>query len=335
MQGNQFKALGNGLGLLYIHAEHTKVTYRNNQEIHTFFDRFGNQKNGWGVWQQVYTKDDKGRYTRLEFFDKHGNAIQNSWGIESYQWQHQMDGSIIESRYNSKDELQPHRPGFQFERIRMIFGPSGHLRVMQNVDENGRMIASKSGAAQYHYYYDTMGKFLRWEIYDAMGKPAIGPTQTAGEFYTNHPTDFKKITFFDQSGALTKHASGAVHWMIKNDQYGNMISRSFLGENDEPVNGRYNFHKLVQIWDDQGIHPREKRLIDFSGNAATHIDGYSSTTYFYDDNGLLIEQRFLDAEGKLVFNSYDKAAIIRHTYNEKGERVKTQHYHADGTPVES
>ena len=323
-QGDDFKELGNSYGAMYVHAVHTTIAYSDGKETHQFFNRFGHQIFAWGkVWQKVYTKDAKGRFTKLEFFDLDGKPVENSWGILRYEWEHQLDGSVIEVRLNKDGDIQPHRPGWEFKRIRLVFGSDGHLSTMQNIDDKGQLLQSASGAAQYSYYYESMGKFQRWEIYDTNGKPALGPTKTAGEFYTHDRTAGKKITFFDQEGRLTVHHSGATHWQIINDQYGNMIERSFYDQNDKSINGQYGYAKLVQIWDHKGKQIVSKKLFDQKNKPAAHIDGYHKIQFIYDDRGLLKEQRFMDLDGELIVSAYEKAAIMVYEYDAHGSRIKT------------
>ena len=316
-QGSRYKTLGNFFQSLYIHTVHTQIEYRQDKTIQRFYNRFGNRVTAWGnVWEKTYHKDDKGRYVRMDFTDSSGMPIENSWGILFYQWQYLMDGSVIESRFSQSGELKKHRPGFEFERIRLVYASDGTLRIMENVDEQLNPIASKSGAAAYHYFYDSYGRFERWEVYNAEGKPAIGPTNTAGEYYTYKTNQSGRITFFNQTGGPAIHHSGAVHWLMSYDQYGNIASLKFFDENNKPINGKFNHATIEYVWDSSGYHLLYKNYYDSEGKLTTHLDGFSKVQYVYNDKGLLDETRFLDADGKLVTNAYQKAAVIKNQYDQ-------------------
>ena len=330
-QGDQFKALGNFFDALYVHAVHTKVVYQGDQEIHQFYNRFGNRTMGWGdIWEKIYTKDERERYSQMTLLDRLGKPAENSWGIANYRWKHTLDGSIIEERQSLAGELKTHRPGFEFERIRLYFDEKGHLRLMQNIDEALQLIAAKSGASQYSYFYDSKGAFERWEIYDAKGRPTIGPSNTAGEFYTIQADGTLAISFFDQTGGPAIHWSGASNWQLKRDTHGNIIELSYLDEKNQPTIGHFNFSKISYQWDNKGVNLLSKTLLNPSNKPTLHIDGYSKTQYFYTPEGLLTEQHFFTIDQKLVVSKYEKAAIIRHQYDNKGLKISTSKHGVKG-----
>ena len=323
-QGKDFKALGNFFQSLYVHAVQTKIEYLQNKEIHRFYNKFDSRITGWGkVWEKTYHKDSKGRYVRMDFTDKKGRPVENSWGILFYEWQHLMDGSVVESRYSQSGKLKSHRPGFEFKRIRLVYSSDGSLSLMQNVDENFSLVESESGAAQYKYYYEQEGKFDRWEVFDKNGTPTEGPTDTAGEYYTHVPGRSSRITFFDPKDGPAVHSSGAVHWLMSYDQYGNIKSLEFFDENNHLVNGTYKHAKIEYIWDKKGLNLLFKNYYDKDGIPTTHLDGHSKVRYIYNNKGMLQETHFLDTDGQLVLNKYQKAAVIQNQYNEKLELIKS------------
>jgi hypothetical protein len=312
-QGDHFKSLGNFFSALYVHAVHTKVTYLGKKEIHRFYNKLGNRVTAWGnVWEKVYTKDQKKLYTKMEVFDRSNKPVNNSWGIANYTWQHQIDGSIVEERHSLKGELQTHRPGFEFERIRLHFDENGHLRLMQNIDDNHQLVAAKSGASQYAYFYDTSGAFERWEIFNSKDEPSVGPSNTAGEYYTRFADGSKLISFFNKTGGPAIHWSGAVHWKITRDDQGNILDLIYFDDKNQPANGNLGFAKIAYRWDEEGVNLDSKTFIDPMNQPTVHKDGYSTTKFTYTKQGLLKEQGFYDLENKLVVSSYEKAAIIRH-----------------------
>jgi YD repeat-containing protein len=330
-QGSQFKALGHFFDSMYIHSIHTKIRYQDQREIHEFYNQNCNQITGWGkVWQKIYQKDERGRYLKMEFLDRAGQPVENSWGIAYYRWQHQFDGSVIEERFSQTAELKVHRPGFEFQRIRLVYDSEGHLRLMQNLDPDLKLLASKSGASQYAYYYDAQGLFSRWEIYDDKGQPAIGPSNTSGEIQENLPGGAKKISFFDNNGDPAMHWSGSALMEIKNDVYGNILSFSLYDAEKKPVNGNANYAKINYVWDKQGLNLSSQSYLDQAGKPTLHRDGYSQIAYVYDTGGFLTEQHFLGLAGQPVMSQYDKAAVIRFEYDQNGQRIGTHKFDVEG-----
>ncbi|MBD1583397.1 hypothetical protein [Pseudoalteromonas sp. S16_S37] len=316
---------------LYVHAVHTQITYQDSFEIHRFFDSFGNQVTVWGdVWEQRYQKDGKGRYLSLKFFNKDNEAIENSWGVAAYHWSHPGDGSVVETRVNQSGELKPHRPGFEFERIRLLFDGRGNLRLMQNLDEQHNLLASASGAAQYRYFYNARQGFERWEVLDKQGKAALGPTGTAGEQYTFDKNNWTQIAFFGVNGQPAIHDSGAVHWHAQYDQYGNLTERWFTDAQGQPINGKYGFHKRVSVWDTTGLKLLRHEYYDNNNQLTRNIDGVAKVHFIYNMQGLLIEMRNTDEHDTLVNDTWNGYARQTFTYDEKHVQKGSQRYLAKG-----
>lgn len=332
--GDQLKEPAAFFRSLHFHVEHTRVSYEDNRAIQRFFNRFGTRVTVWGrVWEKVYTFDTHGRPVRMDFLGRDGAPVENSWGSAFFTWRHNEDGSIIEERYSLAGELMPHRAGFEFRRIRMTFAPDGHLALMQNIDQNGQPIESQSGAAQYRYFYDTAGMFLRWEVYDAEGQPALGPTGTAGEQYKNGINGFQEIAFFNKEGDRSLHGSGAAYWRGRYDRFGNIVELAFYGVDGAPVTGRSGFHKHLYSWSEDGLHLMQRDYVGLEDAPANSVDGYSRAVYVRDSRGLLEEIRFLDASGQPVVSSFENAAILRYDYNAGGVRTVTRKLDPTGAPM--
>ena len=333
-QGKSFKPFYRGFGSLYVYAAHTKVTYGTNHAKLTFFNGQGAQiKVNGEVWTMQYSMDERKRFTQLSFLNKDDNIIENRFGYANYQWQHLDDGSVIETRFNLKGEIKPHRPGFEFERIRLVYDADGHLTLMQNIDEDGQLVASKSGAAQYRYFYNSIGGFDRWEVYDTKGKPALGPTGTSGEQYTFDDKGWIKIAFFNQQGKPGYHASGAVNWHAKYDNYGNMLARWFTDEDEKNINGRYGFHKVKYVYDKKGMHQVRQEFYSPDDKLINTIDGVAKVHFKRDKYGNLLEQKHTDTSGKLVMDTWRKYAVATYQYDDSGVQTGVDKFDESGNKL--
>lgn len=330
-QGDKFKLFSRGLGSLYLHAVHTKIRYQDNLEIHSFFDQFGNQIAAWGdVWEKRYEKDQRNRNTRLYFVDSAGNKIENQYGYAHFNWRYPGDGSVIESRFDLSGNMKSHRPGFEFMRIRMMFDEQGHLRLMQNIDDKGELVKSKSGAAQYRYFYNVDGGFDRWEVLDEKGNPAVGPTGTAGEQYTFNDKGWTQIAFFNQLYKPDYHASGAVNWHASYDKWGNMTKRWFTDADLKPIDGKFGFQAVKYIYDPLGLYHIRTELYDATGKPTNNSDGVSKIIYIRDNNGLLKEQRNLNSDGNLVSDKWQKFAYRTFVYDDNNRLTLSRDFDTTG-----
>lgn len=333
-QGEEYKEFQGFNGALYIHAPYTKVRYENNKEIHEFYDRFENRISAWGnVYQKVYELDELDRYTSLYFLNESGERIENSWGIYIYEWLHQTDGSIIENRLAKNGEIKELRGMFQFKKIRMIFGPDGHLSMMQNIDTSGKIVPISTGAAQYKYYYDRIGRFLRWEIYDEYGQPAIGPTNTSGEKYIFPDVYTKKISFFGKDRTPTKHMWGAENGTFTFDKYKNYIRLDLFDANKNLIAGSSNFASRVFNYDDSGLYLIEENFLDTKNNLVNTSYGVASVQYKRDNKNLLIERINFNKEGAIVEENDTGIAIITYEYEKNGKLIKRTRLNSKREPI--
>jgi YD repeat-containing protein len=257
-------------GNIYLHAPVTRISHSDEQEIHRFYNHLDEPVEGWGVWTKVYHKDSYGRHVSLSFRDQQGQAVENAWGIARYTWDHQPDGSVIEERFSSDGTAMIHRPGFEFKKIRLSFDSRGHLSLMQHLDMHGQLINSESGAAQYRYLYDELGRFIRWEVLDADGRPALGPTGTAGETNVYDGLRFASIVFFGVDGQPTLHASNAAAWHMAQDTYGNTTALTFTGLDGQPTLNRSGLGRIQYDFSDDGSQLLSTRYFDLNNTAALH-----------------------------------------------------------------
>jgi len=324
--GDQFKEVAGRDYELYVFNVHTRIEYVDNLVKHSSYDRFGNQEKVWGeVWTRIYQVDKHGRFVKLWFTDEENKPIENSSGVAHYTWEHQSDGSVIEERRGFDGKMKPHRRGFEFQRIRLAFSSDGSLRVMQNLDDAGKLLASQSGAAQYHYFYDVQGSFKRWEIYDENGNPAIGPTGTAGEFYDFDDDMNKRINFFNPDGKPDFHASGAVYWRMNLDKYDNVTELWFTDVNDKPVVCSESYGGFARArfhWDPTGHFLLKTEYFNVDGELMLNADGVAQEKYTRDANGVLMKHRFLDKTGNTVKHSYFKVSGYDFVYGKNNKRLK-------------
>lgn len=73
--------------LASIGAYKTLFTYDGDKEIRIFLDKNGHRiSNDREVYKEVFSKDKKGNYTQLEFFDEKDKPMESNWGISRYEW---------------------------------------------------------------------------------------------------------------------------------------------------------------------------------------------------------------------------------------------------------
>ncbi len=111
--------------LASIGAYKTLITYKDNQETRVFIDKNGKRiTNDREVYKEIFSKDKKGNYTKLEFFDVNNNPMESNWEISEYHWFNKQK-MVIEKRFNLKGEPRDLSTYFEFGITGMLFQKDG------------------------------------------------------------------------------------------------------------------------------------------------------------------------------------------------------------------
>lgn len=332
--GTQVKDIEGFAGNLYLNAPVTRIQYQGATETHTFFNRLGHPMEASGRSRSVYQLDRFGRYERLHFENSKGERTANGWGVQEYRWDYPADGSVIEERVDAKGVGLVHRGGFEFMRIRMVFDPRGHLSLMQNIDAADAPVNARSGAAQYRYFYDRLGRFIRWEVLDAAGKPALGPTRTAGEENHYRGQDLASIVFFGPQQEPILHDSGAARWHFQRDRFGNVTQLSYTGLNGEKVANKYGVGQMRYHYTRDGMFLTGMSHHDVDGQLIKEPEfGFAQTRITRDARGLIRKLAYLDEQGRQVNRRDSGVAYQTYAYNRQGVRTAVHRFDAAGRPV--
>lgn len=333
--GEKLKDLDGAFYGMNIHAPVTKINYANNTEIHQFFDRFGNRIEIMSnVYEKLYEKDKFDRNIKLSYLNKNGEEVTGHTGAANYTWTHQTDGSVIETRKDLDGNIVALRGAFQFMKTRMIYGPNGFFSMLQNIDENGQLVNSESGAAVYKYYFDLHDRFLRWEVYDKDLNPTKGPSNTGGEINIFEGNEFVGIDFFDidhESPAL--HWSGAERFRMFYDKYGNETKREYQTAKGDLMNNGSGYAIMQKQWSEDGQFLLAIELLDKDSNPVeSQYSGHQKVEFIRNDAGLVTEKRHYGLKG-LKSHKSSGVAIIKYSYNEQKQLTEESSFDDKELPL--
>ncbi|MCG6191165.1 hypothetical protein [Maribellus maritimus] len=296
-----------------------KIQYTDNKEIITYQDRFGNQIAQRGAYKSIYLLDKNGRRVALHYEDDKGNTVENSWGISNYEWNHQNDGSVIESRYDLKGKLQSLRPQFDFFIIRLYYEQNGIVALMQNVDENSTLIENSSGVAQDKLLFDKEGKWLGWKVLNAKNQlhRGNGPNVAKGINTSNKFGYESSIRYEDIDGSRIINAHG--FWGSKRfyDNKGNYTYTQFIDSlGNAGVNEKSGYCYAIYTWDESGYNLLKIELQDTNRQAAIHKNGgYSSIVYEYNEFAQKTQISYLGKNGEPINRADNGVSYIKFDYN--------------------
>lgn len=336
MLGDRVREL-NDQGNFFIDVPDIEICTVDGQEIRHFRNASGQPAFSRGnVAEERYSRDVIGRMTAVTQHDADGRPIDNGWGIARYQWQHQHDGSVIETRKNLAGASVAMRPDLPFHRLRLQFGADGNLALMSQVDESGALVANELGAAQDRLEYDAEGQMLAWNVHDAAQKRVSG----------NEPKVARGIRSFGrdglQSGERYEDPAGrpmSASWgsrveFMDRDRFGNITAHGNRDDDGTPATNPMTGCATMRMrWTEDGLHRTELACFDAANQPATlTAGGFHRQVEVLDAAGRVAEVRFEDRNGALI-DRPDGVARAVHRYDEQGRVASRAFFNAAGEPV--
>lgn len=353
----------------FVRAPKIKIDYQDSLEIRRFYNEYGHRTLVSGdVYEVRITQNDKGERTALVFYGVDGNPIENDFGIAKYHWAKNINGDIIESRYNIKDELVRNRPEFQYMITRFSFDENDRLTEMTNLGLDGKQpTPDDSGTVSTRIKYDDDGRFIEWANFDIDGNPTKGLTNLAKIIY--EPSPFfseQKAIFLDENDHPQNSNWGAHKIIYTFDTYGNEIERTLRDTLNRPTNSRSGLGILKSEYTLDGKHlnansyydkeggpigfgenqihglsvtfdsknrPVRSSFYDIEGNIAEAWYGYASEETVFDEKGRIIERKYLDKKGNIVNNEANGVAKFEYQYKDEVELLNVKAFNADGKKV--
>jgi len=300
----------------------TTISFEENRETHHFFNVNGMPVYVGDVFKQVFYYDKKVR-TRMEFQDRAGEVVNNQNNVSYYTWTTLENGDVIENRYNTEGELQPTRPRFEYETVKLSFNSDGLLALIQNIDPKTQQLRTDStGAAQNSFLYNEFGNFIKWVVMNEKGEAVIG---TSGVAYENQFYQQAKLThayFYDGDGKRLALPWGPYSRKQEYDNHGNSVADIFLDIDDKIVVSEYGIAQINRKYIKNGQYLDTTEYLDSSGKLAMFsLRGYAKIKYLYNANGQLIEERYFDDQNKLISEKTNQLAVKKIRY--EGNLLKT------------
>jgi len=311
-----------------------RTAYEGNQEIITYYNRFGHPVTlAGGVFRDVYTLDDRGKRVHLHFENENGEKVENRWGISDYSWAVQQDGSVVEERFGLDGRARDIRTGFPFGRIRLYYEPNGLVALMQNIDAEGNLVNNETGVAQDRIEFDEAGRWYGWTVLDAEGnlKEGNGPGVAKG---INIPDEYGYETYLrheDRHGKAIKGHYGFYVGRRAYDQFGNYDYTWFEDPDGNPIiNENHGYAYADYTWDEEGLNLLSIAFFDEKKEPVLRRGGYHKMVSAYDENGLNTKITFFGLNGERVNRSDNGAHYYLFEYDEKMNRSGVKRFDKNG-----
>ncbi len=161
--------------LATIGAFKTIITYQKNTETRIYVNKNDQRvSNDRGVFKEVFTKNKKGNYSKLDFFDADDKPMESNWGIASYSWSKHRK-MIVEKRVNLKGEPMNISPYFEFGTIGIRLRKDGTPQVTYNLNDAHKATNNSVGVASYQDTYDNLGNHITYSYHDQNDLRVMSP----------------------------------------------------------------------------------------------------------------------------------------------------------------
>ena len=293
-----------------------------------------------GTWPKII--DDKGNCAQKAEYDAMGNAtfwqcldefdrpITTKNGYCAIRSDLDGWGREVHRQY-----LDPQgKPCFAkngYAGWRYEYDDNGNIIKSTRLDPNGNPVASQRRVAISRMKYDSEGNAIEWSGFDTQDQPAID--ETAG----NHSV---VRTFNDQGKVVEERYFGLdgkpglqddpyAIYRAKYDAAGDLVESSYFDLAGRPAcQAIRGYHALREVYNDQG-EVIERRWLNCDGNPFTLSDGYAISRAKYDDRGNELEQSWFDAAEHAAVDLSTGVHLIRTTYNDHGQAVESRCYDCD------
>ena len=322
---------------LFTLAHHMKFEYGKESETISFFNTQGEADEVLGNCSRfVYTYNNLGFRNGLYFLNKDNQRLSNSWGIHEYKWEYLDDGSVIECRYDEEGNQVSIRPGFEFHRLRLYFNPSGHIALMQNIDENGNLVENSSGASQDRITTNSQGNFLEWNVLNNKNEleKGNGPDVAIGKQEFNKYGYEVALEHLDERSQVIASHYGIYKSKTTFDQFGNVLERTFYNAEGKPTkHSNAGYHKLSLTWDEQGNKRKSLKYFDVIGDPCLHATrGYHEVHYEYDEQGRISKISYHSTTNMLINRKDNGRAYSVYKYNKDSE-VRVSHFNTSNSEI--
>lgn len=257
-----------------------KITYEysGNMQIKHHFDDKNTPIELAGVFKAVYTTNDKGIRTKLEFFGRYGQAVENKNKIHSFEWNVAEDGVVRETRYDLQNKETVLNPFCPFYELRFTYNDQGFVTRMANyrADTLYNCTAENCGEVGVSYFL----------------------------FEPNEKGDVEKFSVFNVIGQTSNLYWGWSKRINTYDENGYVLETVFFDQDGEYLAGK-RVPVMQFIYDEHGAVLETKNLDKNRQLYNNPENKVSRTLYKYDDQGRRTETLRFDKDGVPVYIKYD------------------------------
>jgi hypothetical protein len=225
-------------------------------------------------------------------------------------------------------------------------GPDGCETVSRTLDSHRRLVRQMCrnasgepaigniGAAETRWVYDERGRQLERSYFDVKGTPALaGDGLCARETYKYDTRgNATEVRCYGEDGRLAVSFYGMAVERWAYDPLGNLTEDSFFGVDERPqLSATCGCASIRGVWDRSGALV-EASYLDATGKLGFNSSAFAEVKNSYDERGNLVDIQFLDPDGRLTTSSNGYAKLTA-AYDARGRRVRESYFGPDDKPT--
>lgn len=248
-----------------------------------------------------FAYDEFDNQIEFSLYDRNEFPATNSMNYHKATYQYNSRNQLTETRYYNVSGTLVAYNDENYAIERNEYDERGyriHIAYL-GIDENPVNCSQNWSSSSYEY--DSYGNVIRQLFFDTNGDPTI-PSVMVPEGICKYDKWGNRIYLAAKDGKGNFIINPSTGWCIKRNEYdirGNELSESYFDVNDEPMNSRNNYHKVVRTY----TSDNDEETVSYFGPSEEPVNnnaGYHKETNEYDSEGRLIRFYYSDKNGKPV-----------------------------------
>jgi len=300
------------------------------------FERQLDYANGSNVLFKKYKYNENNLLAETGFY-KNRNAKVALGGIHAVQYEYNKNGNIVQNKFiDTMMNLQPDPNSGMAYRV-MEYNDFGNMTKQTLLDKNGNMVNNISGYAMQESKFDQFTNNTLSLYFAANDKSVVNTEIGAhGErFVYDEKGDLVLKEYVDENIKLTNStADGYAYQAMEYNDSGWLVSETYFNKNNtaaEPI--WFKAHQKLNTYYNNGMLQQTEYFDGRNNHAVIESCACSAVVFKYDSIGNVIEETYLNAQGKPTKEGKQGIASRHFRYDVFGDVLLMELYDASGNEI--
>lgn len=292
-----------------------------------------------GIYGKAYERNEDGTVRRVVNLGKDGLPLRMQFGgygtsIVYTDYEYDSHGRIVKC-FVYDAEGQPTLDEKNVFCWEDIYNDFGCVEQVNRLDTEGNLAPSSEGIAKSVLEYDKSGFWETHYYYNADGSPAYDNQSGVFGARFQNDTDGRQVggSFYDANGNPMICNQGYASWSVELDTQGRPLAEWYYGSDGELTCA---YDTLNAAGWSNAFSDDDRTLIKTyygkDGNISLNKDGYAVYVQKTNEQGLVYEMDYLDAEYQPVRCRLYNAASIVYDYDNVARLTSVSYYDENGAP---